>query len=109
MITYDYLLERDYGDEVKTFVPDKIPTALPNLVYIEGPNSSGKSTLLNIMALGFHGLKKDRLNIALKNKLSDLVNSDYQKLKFEVEITNSDGSIKLVSKKEAFDSDIIVQ
>jgi exonuclease SbcC len=108
VITYDYLLKRDYGDEVKTFVPDKIPTALPNLVYIEGPNSSGKSTLLNIMALGFHGLKKDRLNIALKNKLSDLVNSDHQKLKFEVEITNSDGSVKLVSKKETFDGEIIV-
>jgi DNA repair protein SbcC/Rad50 len=99
MIKYDYQLERNYGDEIKIFVPGMIPNDIPNLVYIEGPNSSGKSTLLNIIALGFHGLKKHNLNISLKNKLNDLVDSSHQNLKFNIIVTNKDGTLKLVSTK----------
>lgn len=109
MIDFDYNLERDYGDEIKHFKPDKIPTTLPNLVYIEAPNSSGKSTLLNILALGFHGLKNDRMNIALKNKMSDLANSTHQKLTFKVNITNADGSLELASTKGTPEGDIMVR
>jgi len=110
MIEYDYTLERDYLDEKRTFVPADIPKSLESLVYIEGPNSSGKSTLLNILALGFHGLKKERLNPALRDKMSDLVNSDHQKLKFEFRIKNRDGDTVLVSSKSSFDNrEIIVK
>jgi ABC-type transport system involved in cytochrome c biogenesis ATPase subunit len=72
MIEFDYTLERDYaisGDnktEKRVFRPSGIPTQLDNLVYIEGPNACGKSTLLNIIALGLHGLKKESLNPALR-------------------------------------------
>ncbi|NLT38803.1 MAG: hypothetical protein GXX95_11730 [Methanomassiliicoccus sp.] len=109
MIKVDYLLERNYGDEVKIFKPDRIPNNLPDLVYIEGPNSSGKSTLLNIIALGFYGLKKEKLNVALKNKLNDLINSDHQKLKFEVNITNSEGNVVLTAYRDNFDGEIRVK
>lgn len=109
MIKVYYLLERDYGDETKVFKPDKIPNELENLVYIEGPNSSGKSTLLNIIALGFYGLKKDKLNPALRSKLNDLVNSDHQKIKFQVELTNSDKSLTLTAYRESFGEEIRVK
>lgn len=109
MIKVDYLLERNYGDETKIFLPDKIPNELENLVYIEGPNSSGKSTLLNIIALGFYGLKKDELNPALRNKLSDLVSSDHQKIKFKVELTNADNSLILTAYRETFDDEIRIK
>lgn len=63
MITYDYTLERDLGNGKKQiFVPDKIPREFPNLVSIEGPNSSGKSTLLNIIALSMYGNKSKKIN-----------------------------------------------
>jgi exonuclease SbcC len=109
VIKVDYLLERNYGDETKIFLPDKIPNELENLVYIEGPNSSGKSTLLNIIALGFYGLKKDELNPALRNKLSDLVSSDHQKIKFKVELTNADNSLILTAYRETFDDEIRIK
>jgi exonuclease SbcC len=109
VIKVDYLLERDYGDEIKVFQPGKIPNELENLVYIEGPNSSGKSTLLNIIALGFHGLKKDKLNPALRSKLNDLVNSDHQNIKFKVELTNADKSLTLTAFRESSDDEIRIK
>lgn len=109
MIKFDYLLMRDEADEVKRFKPDKIPTTLPNLVYIEAPNSSGKSTLLNILALGFHGLKRSNLNDALKNRMKALVDSSHQKLTFRIQVTNEGGSLELTSARDAPDGEIIVR
>lgn len=73
MINCDYILERDIGkNEKRIFKPGNIPKELPNIVCIEGPNSSGKSTLLNILALSMYGSKSRKLNPALekKNKIS---------------------------------------
>ena len=67
MIEYDYRLEHDYANEKKVYVP-KYPKELPNLVCIEGPNSSGKSTLLHLLALGCHGLKVGLVPEPLKDK-----------------------------------------
>ena len=58
MIIYDYEIKRfNKSGEFEVFKPEKIPRELDNIVYIEGPNSSGKSTLLNLIALGLHGLE----------------------------------------------------
>ncbi len=99
MIEYDYLIERDEGNEVKEFRPDKIPKKMENICYIEGPNSTGKSTLLNIIALGLYGLKNNRLHPALQDKLKSLVGSNHQKLKFTIKIKNKNGSLEIVSEK----------
>jgi len=110
MIEYDYLIERDEGDEKKIFKPNLIPQKLKNITYIEGPNSSGKSTLLNILALGFYGLKNKKMNPALHDKLNSLISSSHQKLKFCVKITNKDGSISLIAEKPDIDkSDIVIK
>lgn len=109
MITYDYTLERDLGNNKKqVFVPDKIPPELPNLVYIEGPNSSGKSTLLNIIALSMYGNKSKKINDILKKKMSSLLDSEYQDLAFIVKIENKDMSLKIVSRKEKGSKEINV-
>ncbi len=106
MIRYDYVIRRDESDEIKEYVPDKIPKELPDVVYIEGPNSSGKSTLLNLVALAFFGLKlgQDELNLALRERLEDLTSSEHQKLKFKIEIDNSALSSKLIAAKNSFDT-----
>lgn len=97
------------NDQKQIFRPDKIPTELPNLVYIEGPNSSGKSTLLHILALSMYGLENQKINSSLREKMDSLLNSKYQKLKFDVNITNGSENLKIISTKKEFgDSEILV-
>lgn len=98
MIEYQYKLVRNEGDEIRTFTPDQIPSKLENLVYIEGPNSCGKSTLLNILALSFHGLKNKEIPKSLKSKMMSLLDTEYQELTFNVKITNKDNSLTLISE-----------
>lgn len=100
MIEYDYTIKRNEEDEVVVYSPDKIPKQLPNLIYLEGPNSSGKSTLLNMIALGLHGLKKENLNPALKHKMESILDTSYQEVKFEFKIQNKDATLEIISLKE---------
>jgi hypothetical protein len=111
MIDLDYLIERKIKDDtILKLVPDKIPSKLPNIVYVEGPNDSGKSTILNLIALSFYGLNNDRIKDSLKIKMDSLINSDYQKIKFELEISNKDKSIILrARKKDLINNEIIVE
>lgn len=108
MIEYEYTLVRDEGDEERTFKPDKIPNKLDNLSYIEGPNSSGKSTLLNILALGFHGYKNKEIPKSLQMKMASLINSNYQNLTFKIKITNKDDSLALISERKDPKSEIVI-
>ncbi|MGC9777786.1 MAG: AAA family ATPase [Candidatus Heimdallarchaeota archaeon] len=108
MIEYDYELTRNEEDKIVTYIPNKIPKQMPNLVYIEGPNSSGKSTLLNIIALGLYGLKKDNMAPALKHKLKSLIDESYQELTFDINIRNKDGSLIIKSVKKDANKPFIV-
>lgn len=100
MIECSYILHRDEGDITREFCSRKDMETLPNLVYIEGPNSSGKSTLLNILALSLFGLHKENINPSLRNKMQSLISSNHQQLKFNVKISNKDGSLTIESLKE---------
>ncbi len=108
MIEYEYRLRRDEGNETNVYVPRDIPTSLPNLVLIEAPNSTGKTMLLNILALGFHGLKTDRLDPALRKRLQRLVESEHQSLEFKVTLTDDEGAVLLKAEKAAMDKPEIV-
>jgi exonuclease SbcC len=104
MIEYDYLLERDIGEgRIQKLQPSSIPTEIPNLLRIEGPNSIGKSTLLNIIALGFWGTESRKIHPALLEKMSTLLSSDYQRLKFRVKIGSEKESLVLVSTKPSLE------
>lgn len=106
MIKIDYLIRRDEGDRIAEFKPKLIPTELPNVVYIEGPNSSGKSTLLNLIALAFFGqkLSSDELNQDLRERLNNLINSPHQDIKFKIQVDNELMGIELISEKEDLDA-----
>jgi exonuclease SbcC len=107
MIEYDYLMERDEGDEKREFKPGKIPKKLDNITYIEGPNSSGKSTLLNIVALGFYGLRNTTLNPELTYKIAKL-SSSHQKIRFHIKIKSKNESFQLISEKSNLNKPEIV-
>jgi len=100
MLEYDYLIQRNEGNSEVKYAPLAIPKTLPNLVYIEGPNSSGKSTLLNFIALGLHGIENRNLNPVLLEKLKTILNSDHQKINFCFTITDEKNDLKLIAKKE---------
>ncbi len=108
MIDYNYKIERIVNDKgsIKTFVPTKIPTSLPDITYIEGPNSSGKSTLLNIIAIALYGQKNSTIIESLKKKMNSLMDAGHQKLSFEFKITNKSGNLELEGKKTADNNDI---
>jgi len=109
MIKYDYEIQRNVGNDIEIFVPDKIDVNLPNLVYIEGPNSSGKSTLLNLLAIAFYGHRSKKINEILLRKMNSLIDSNYQKIKFNIEVKNKDSSLILRSIKELDNHDIFVE
>jgi DNA repair protein SbcC/Rad50 len=99
MIEVKYKLERDEGDGERIFQSDVFPSSFDNLVLVEGPNASGKSTLLNIIALGLFGMKNKEIPKSLHMKMASLLNTDYNKLTFSMKITNHDGSLTLLSEK----------
>lgn len=110
MIKLDYTLLRNEGDRERPFKLDQIPSEIPSvLTCIEGPNGIGKSTLLNIIALGFFGdkLSTDDLNQSLLNKINGLKDFEHQKLKYNIEIYNEILDIKLRAQKTDFETNDI--
>lgn len=103
MIEFDYRIEQNYGDKPKPFTP-LIPKKLVDLVYIEGLNSKGKSSLLHIIAFGLFGLKNKNISNSLKIKLRDLFTSSLQQVTFSFTITNKQNNIIISSKKPKPDS-----
>jgi len=111
VLKYDYVIERTTGpSQIDRFSPNKIPKELDNLVLIEGPNSSGKSTLLNIIALGLFGNKSSKINSALQAKMNSLLDAKHQKLQFSFEIKSDLDKLIIRSKKtDPNSSEIIVE
>jgi DNA repair protein SbcC/Rad50 len=100
VIEYDYLLIRDERDEIKKFVPGNFPKSFHNLSLIEGDNSKGKSTLLNIIALGLYGQKDKTIHPELKAKINSLMDVTRNQLTFKFSITNKDNSLSLICEKK---------
>jgi DNA repair protein SbcC/Rad50 len=110
MIEYDYTLSVDVGTSLQTFKPLKeIPTNMKNIVKIQGPNSSGKSTLLNIIALGYHGFYSDTIPASIKERINDLQESDYKDLEFKILIRDPVTGTLLKTEKIKNLRDVVVK
>ena len=71
MINYDYILKKNDGYETKEFVPlfDK---QISNVSVFRGHNSSGKSTLMDLIALSMYGESSPEVISKLKEKIEYL-------------------------------------
>jgi len=97
MFQFDYSLIRDEGSDTHEYKPETIPRKIDNLVYIKAPNSSGKSTLLNIIALGLYGINNKKIDQAIKKKLFSLSDTKHQTLNATFSIENKHGTVELKS------------
>jgi len=107
MIKYDYLIKRDEGDETKDYKPS-MPKELQDLTIIAAPNSSGKSTLLNLVALGLYGNKNSKIRESLRSKIDNLIKSDHQQLSYNYSIKNEISNIEIISEKKISSRDTVL-
>ncbi|AGB04591.1 hypothetical protein AciM339_0711 [Aciduliprofundum sp. MAR08-339] len=108
MIEYDYVLERDEGNEIRKFTPnEKIGKKLPNIVLIEGPNSIGKSTLLNMLAIALYGLKNnENITHTLLKDMKKLIDGKKNKIEFKIKI-NIPNETLISEKTREMDNPIV--
>lgn len=99
MLEFDYCIVRDEHDAKIKYVPT-IPKELNDLVCIEGKNDLGKSTLLNILALSFYGLKNKRIPLVLRRKMKDILGDEDQTLTFNINITNKKNDLQIIATKK---------
>ena len=97
MFQFDYSLIRNEGLDTHEYKPEIITKKIENLIYIKAPNSSGKSTLLNIIALGLYGLNNKKIDPAIKKKLLSLSDTKHQTLNASFSIEDKYGNIELKS------------
>ncbi|BCY17705.1 hypothetical protein hrd7_15540 [Leptolinea sp. HRD-7] len=103
MLKIDYTLERDISGDIEIFKPKDLPKEFEsNVLYIKAPNASGKSTLLNLIALGLFGnkLSTDEIDPVLKNRIIELQSSSRQKVIFDICIDNPEMGLSILSSKK---------
>src|SRR3989344_4766308 len=105
MITIDYELQLNEGDKKRIFTPADPIKKFDNTVLISGKNTSGKSFLLNLIALGFFGLDNPDIHPSLKSRIRKLVDSENQNVKFKI-ILEKNGTKLIAEKPSAEKKDI---
>lgn len=87
MIHVDYEVRTKQGNHESMHVPDqKIRDIDGNIMIIEGPNSSGKSTLMNLIAVGAYGEDDESLSQSMRSNLYELTKSSYRDISFDIVI-----------------------
>ena len=104
MLKIDYNFTRNQGNKIEHFSPPtEIKEISSTIAILEAPNASGKSTLLNILALGLHGHQIDpgkcHISSSIRERIKDLANSPNHELTFDFSITDEENSLEIVAEK----------
>ena len=102
MIDFKYEIVRDDNDKLEHYSPDLYKSPIASTSYIEGPNTSGKSTLLHLIAYGFYGLEEKDIPDSLKIKMKDLIDED--EVTFDIKIKDDEGRTIIQAKKSGENS-----
>ena len=85
MLHVEYEVKTKQGSHETLHVPDsKIENIPGNIMMIEGPNSSGKSTLMNLIAIGCGGEDDQSLSPTMRSNLKELTQSSYRDISFDI-------------------------
>ena len=68
-----------------------------NIFIIKGRNDQGKSTIMQMVALGLFGLESEDIEKKLKDRMKNLISKSTDKCEFEFTIISQDEKIKLES------------
>ncbi len=86
MIEFSYTLNRKSNNKSDLFIPKDLPKQFDNYVLIEGTNSIGKSTLLNIIAYGLYGYKNNNISEGLISRMKYLCENGRNDISFNLSI-----------------------
>lgn len=95
MFKIDYIYQVG-GPKYSCSLPDK-KDANHNIFVIKGRNDQGKSTIMQMVALGLFGLESEDIDKKLKDRMKGLLSSDADKCEFKFSILSKDGQTKLDS------------
>ncbi len=73
----------------------------PDVFQMIGPNTVGKSTMLNMIGIGCDGINNKKIHPSIIEKMMHLMDTDYHKLTFtiELELESHDGDLMLILEK----------
>jgi hypothetical protein len=115
LLKVDYKFARDRGNKIERFTPPDEIREIPNTIAIlEAPNASGKSTLLNILALGLHANTinpaKCHISGSIRDRIQSLLDASNHELTFNFSITDPDASLEIIAEKhDGKNSEIITR
>lgn len=104
MINIDYKIIRNESDEQREYVPAEEIKEIPDLTIVSGPNSSGKSSLLNFIAMAFCGKDSKMISESLKKKIETVETNERQRTQLSLKIESGGKSL---SFEKPFDNNQI--
>ena len=109
MLSIDYELITDKGSKKDVNHPrDEIKTIDGNVILLQGPGSVGKSTVMNMIAIGSFGEYDESLSPSVRTDLLELSSSSYRDLSFDIEIKGQYNGATLQMSKRSGKRDIKV-
>jgi len=103
MIEYDYILKQDMKSQIAEYPPAFRKKIEKNVAKLVGHNSSGKSTLLNFIAISAHGLdNRVEMTPPLRQRIEDIYESEDSDFEFEMLVDNtySNTALKFTVSKQ---------
>ena len=87
MIEYDYQMDKNDGSKIIHYTPN-FKTTITNVAKLKGHNSSGKTTLMDMIALSLYGRDSPDVIQKLQDKLDYLEKSDTSEFEFKLNANN---------------------
>lgn len=92
MINYSYTFSRDEKDTIVTLHPS-YKSPFFNVSNLKGSSSTGKSTLMNLIALAFWGYDDQKIQQSLRNRVKYIYENPKIQLDFDIEMIANNGMI----------------
>lgn len=72
----------------------------PDVFNMIGPNTIGKTTMVNIIGIGADGINNKNIHHSIKEKMEHLMDTKYHEITFSIELESSDGTRYIFEKSD---------